>query len=490
VNGISHSPVFYFVKSLRAMNRHPIINGREVEGGAGIHPVLDPFDGSTVGSVTYATADQAASAIAAADHVFQFTRSQPVSTRAEVLARCSIGLGERKEPIAQLITQESGKPIDYARAEVDRAVYTFKIASEAAVHARDRTNVDLSGASNGLDRKAHYRYFPLGVILAITPFNFPLNLVAHKIAPAIAAGNTIVLKPAPQTPLTSFMLSDILAECGLIPGALNVVPCDNDVAETMVKHPLVKMVSFTGSAAVGWKLKTLAAKARVTLELGGNGMMIVDEIIDMNKLVKSIVMAAFNYAGQVCIGLQNLLVKRSLHEGLVEALLDAIKTIGIADPKQEGAIVGPMISSQAAEKVERWISDAVAKGAKRLSGEFRQPNFISPTILTEVPHDCDLWAEEAFAPILNVEPYDDLAEALRIVNQSRYGLQASIFTNDRAKIDMAYERLEVGAVIVNDTNNFRVDSMPYGGVKNSGFGREGVLYAMKEMSEMKLLIEK
>jgi acyl-CoA reductase-like NAD-dependent aldehyde dehydrogenase len=238
------------------------------------------------------------------------------------------------------------------------------------------------------------------------------------------------------------------------------------------------------------KLKTLAAKARVTLELGGNGMMIVDEIIDMNKLVKSIVMAAFNYAGQVCIGLQNLLVKRSLHEGLVEALLDAIKTIGIADPKQEGAIVGPMISSQAAEKVERWISDAVAKGAKRLSGEFRQPNFISPTILTEVPHDCDLWAEEAFAPILNVEPYDDLAEALRIVNQSRYGLQASIFTNDRAKIDMAYERLEVGAVIVNDTNNFRVDSMPYGGVKNSGFGREGVLYAMKEMSEMKLLIEK
>jgi len=470
--------------------RNPIIGGNTIVGEAGPREVIDPYDGSIVGEVTYVSRTQAESAITAAISAFERTRIQSSGERSDVLNKCSRALARDKEKIALLITRESGKPITYARAEVDRAVLTFAAAAEGARHARDGHVIDLSAAPNGAGRRASYQYFPLGVIVAITPFNFPLNLVAHKVAPAIASGNSIVLKPAPQTPLTSFALADILVESGLIPGALNVVPCENQVAETLVTHPEVKMVTFTGSTAVGWKLKALAAKARVTLELGGNGMIIVDEIEDIEKLVKQLSMAAFNYAGQVCIGLQNLLVRRSLYQGLLDKLLEAAKSLPVGDPKDAKVVVGPMISAQAAEKVDRWIAEAVSKGAKHLTGNFNSPKLIKPTILSNVPHVCEIWSDEAFGPILNVEAYDELSDAISIVNQSRYGLQAALFSNDLSKINRAYEQLEVGALIVNDTNNYRVDSMPYGGVKDSGLGREGVVFAMREMSEMKLLVEK
>ncbi len=469
--------------------RHLSINGKEAVGEAGRRSVVNPFDGTEVGSVTYASVAEASSAIELAHQAYLKVCKQPSSVRAEVLSTASRLLSIRKEEFAKLITLESGKPIDYARAEVDRAVYTFKIASEAATHARDGHVVDLSGASNGAGKQASYSFFPIGVVLAITPFNFPLNLVAHKLAPAIAAGNVIVLKPAPQTPLTAFLLSDVLVEAGLMSGALNVVPCENEIAEAMVRHPLTRMVSFTGSTVVGWKLKSLSGKARVTLELGGNGMTIIDEVDDIEKLVRSVSMAAFNYAGQVCIGLQNLLVHRKHYDRVVEALLAVASKLTVGDPKLSGTVVGPMISKGASEKVEKWISEAMAKGAVRFSGEYRAPNIITPTIMTHVDHSCDLWCEEAFAPILNIEAYDSFDDALATVNESRYGLQAGVFSKDRTNILKAFEVLEVGGVIVNETNNYRVDSMPYGGIKDSGFGREGVVYAMREMSEMKLLIE-
>jgi glyceraldehyde-3-phosphate dehydrogenase (NADP+) len=469
--------------------RHLVIGGEAVSGNAGERTVINPFDSSEVARVTYADRDQASSAIESAYQIFR-TKELSSKKRSDILAKASVMIHERKNEFASVIVKEAGKPIQYACAEVQRAAFTFLAASKVALDFDEPIIPDLKDAPNAVGRIVSYRYFPIGVLCAITPFNFPLNLVAHKLAPAIASGNTIVLKPAPQTPLTSFLLNDILKEAGLPDGWLNVVPCENDVAQSMVEDERVKMLSFTGSANVGWYLKSLIPKKKVTLELGGNGAVIVNEVTDIDSLIKSLVVSGYSYAGQVCISLQNLYIKDTFYDEVSARFVEAAKTVVVGNPLNEDTIVGPMIHPQAAEKAWGWVEDGIAKGATKLCGEFRTPNIITPTILENVPNDCNVSCEEVFAPIVALHKYSDIDEVTEKLNASRYGLQVGLFSSDKDVIDKLYDTLEVGGLIVGDTNTFRIDTMPYGGVKDSGYGREGVEFAMREMCEIKVLVQK
>jgi acyl-CoA reductase-like NAD-dependent aldehyde dehydrogenase len=469
---------------------HPIIGGKEIEGSAGLREVHSPHKGTLISCVSYADRAQMQSAIENSEHAFHFFRDEPPARRSRILQNASDLIKERKEEFALLITNESGKPITYSRIEVDRAIFTFSAAAKAALHASDNISPDLLGAPNAAGRIVTYRYFPIGVIAAITPFNFPLNLVAHKIAPAIASGNTIVLKPAPQTPLTAFLLAEILEQAGLPDGVVNVIPCENEVAEVLVTDERVKMLSFTGSAAVGWKLKSLVPKKKVALELGGNGSVIVDEVQDWDSLIKQLTVGAYYYAGQVCISLQNLYVKRTIYDEMVDRMVRASKAIIAADPMQEDTIVGPMISEDAAKKIKQWIDEAVSLGANLHCGNYLPPNYLTPTVLTDVSEKATISQEEAFAPALLISPYDDISKPIDKINSSRYGLQAALYSSDEKVIEQVYEELEVGGLIINDTNSFRIDTMPYGGTKDSGFGREGIEFAMREMSEIKVIVKR
>ena len=471
------------------MIQHPIINGKEVVGNAGERVVSNPFDNSQVGRVSYVDGAHASKAIDSAHSIFR-TVKLSCKERSNILEKVSALILERNHDITSIIVKEAGKPVQYARAEVERAAFTFLAASKAALRFDEPIMPDLLGALNANGRSVSYKYFPLGVLCAITPFNFPLNLVAHKVAPAIASGNTIVLKPAPQTPLTSFFLYDILKEARLPEGWLNVVPCENEVAQTIVEDERTKMLSFTGSANVGWHLKSLVPKKKVTLELGGNGAVIVDEVTDIDSLIKSLVVSGYSYAGQVCISLQNLYIKDTLYNEVTARFVDAAKNVIVGDPSNEDTIVGPMIHLQAAEKAWSWVEDAITNGATKLCGEFRTPNFITPTILENVPSDCSVSCREVFAPVVVLHKYSDINNVIEELNTSRYGLQAGLFSSNREVIEKVYNTLEVGGLIVGDTNTFRIDTMPYGGVKDSGYGREGVEFAMREMCEIKVLVEK
>lgn len=471
------------------MIKHPIIHGAEVQGNSGEYIVLNPFDSSVAGIVTLADAVQAIRAIESADTTFENVKLTSVE-RSDILFRASELLFRYREDIASLIVKEAGKPIQYAVAEVERATFTFLASSKAALTYDEPYYPDLLGAKNIHDKKVSYRYFPLGVMCAITPFNFPLNLVAHKVAPAIASGNTIVLKPSPQTPFTSLLLADILKEAGLPDGWLSVIPCENDVAETIICDDRVKMVSFTGSADVGWYIKSLIPKKHVTLELGGNGAVIVDAVDDIDTLVKQLTSAAFSYAGQICISLQNLYIRDSLYESVRKRFVENAKHIDVGDPMSKTTVVGPMINTNSAVKAWNWVQDAIEKGAKKLCGEFKIPNFITPTILENVPAESRICCEEIFAPVVILHEYSDIDLLITQLNSSRYGLQTGVFTTDKVVVDKLYNNLEVGGMIVGDTNTFRIDTMPYGGVKDSGYGREGVEFAMREMSQIKVLVER
>ena len=472
------------------MIHHPIIGRIEVEGADGMRDVRNPHSGNSIGQISYADSGQMRFAIEDSTKIFQSFRGLSGENRSIILRSTSEILAERKGSLAELITSESGKPITFSRIEVDRAAFTFAASAKLALHYDDDITPDLLGAPNAAGRRVTYCYFPLGVIAAITPFNFPLNLVAHKVAPAIAAGNVVILKPSPQTPLTAFALYDIMMEAGLPIGVLKVIPCENDVAEALVTDAHIKMLSFTGSAFVGWKLKALVPKKKVALELGGNGCAIIDEIKDWDSLVNSLVLAAYYYAGQVCISLQKLYVRREFYDEMLDKLVRASKAMMAGDPKLDETIVGPMISEAAALKVKGWIDEAVALGATLHCGNYLPPNYLTPSVLTDVPESAMISSEEAFATVLIIEPYDKISEAIAGINSSRYGLQTALFSDDVKAIDFAYNQLEVGGLIVNDTNTFRIDAMPYGGVKDSGFGREGIEFAMKEMSEIKVLVRR
>lgn len=425
-------------------------------------------------------------AVVAAVRGFETTRLLPSWRRAEILRKTAEGLGRRKDELARTITEENAKPIRLSRAEVDRAALTFTAAAEEAKRIGGEVlPLDLTPSSEG--RVGLVRRLPLGPVLGIAPFNFPLNLVAHKVAPAIAAGNTIVLKPSSATPRIALLLGEILLEAGMTPGMANILPCPAATAERLAADDRFKLLTFTGSPAVGWALKAKAGRKRVALELGGNAAVIVHEDADLALAAERCAAGGFAYAGQVCISVQRVYLHEGIAGDFTARLLERTSKLVVGDPFDEKTDLGPMIDDAAAARAEAWIEEAVAGGAQRLCGGRRNGRVLPPTILEGVPRSSKLHAEEAFAPVVNLYRYRDYDEALREVNASAYGLQAGVFTRDVGRLLRAQRDLELGAVIANDVPSWRLDTMPYGGEKESGLGREGVKYAVEEMTRPSLL---
>ncbi len=462
------------------------IAGATVESSR-VDEVRSPYDGERVGRVPLADEAQREAAVAAAVEAFEETRALPRYRRAEICAAIAAGIRKRRKELAETIARESGKPIRYARGEVDRAVLTFTLAAEEAKRlGGEIVPIDIEPRAEGYT-SLYYR-FPIGPVLGITPFNFPLNLVAHKLAPAIAAGCPLVLKPPQQAPITSLKLAEIAYEAGLPPKAFSVVHCTVEVGEPMVRDDRFKLLSFTGSAAVGWRLKSIAGKKRVLLELGGNAGVIVHSDADLDWAVERTAVGGYAYAGQTCISVQRVLVHRPVYERFRDALAERVGALKVGDPMDEDTVVGPLIEERHAERVVSWIEEARRGGAQVLVGGRREGSLVWPTVLAETRPDMKVECEEIFGPVVTVRPYDDFRAAVRIVNDSPYGLQAGVFTHDIRLIHYAYRNLEVGGVIVNDHPTLRVDNWPYGGVKDSGLGREGVRYALQEMTEIRALV--
>jgi acyl-CoA reductase-like NAD-dependent aldehyde dehydrogenase len=426
-------------------------------------------------------------ATAAATRAFRETSQLSRAARSQMLGRAAATIERSAEDLAETVRIEAGKPIALARWEVARCLNTFTLAAEEAKRfTGELIPADILPRYEGY--RSLYERFPLGPILGITPFNFPSNLVAHKIAPALAAGNSVVVKPAPQTPLSALKLAEIVQGAGAPRGAVNVVLCSNERAGGMVRDERFKMLSFTGGARTGWQLKSAAGKKKVTLELGGNAGLIVCADVDLRAAAKKAAFGGFAYAGQACISVQRILVERRGYDEFLQALLDETKALGVGDTADPHTVVGPMINRETADRVMAWVDEARARGARILSGDERSGNLIRPMVVVDVEPTMKISCEEVFGPVVTVEPYDDFAEAIARVNDSPYGLQAGVFTHDQRRIERAFRGLEVGAVLINETSYFRIDNYPYGGVKDSGFGREGVRYAMESMTEPKVLV--
>ncbi len=448
--------------------------------------VRSPYDGELVAVVHRAGPEQIEAAIAGATRAFQATRHMPAWQRSEALAAISAGIAAQREDLARTMALEAGKPIQAARGEVDRAVFTFKVASEETRRIYGEI-VPLDWIPGLEGREAHVRQVPLGPVAGISPFNYPLNLVAHKVAPALAAGDAIVLRPASQTPLSALKLAAIVQESAFPEGAFSVVPSSTSDAAPLVEDERIRLLTFTGSPAVGWALKGRAGRKRVTLELGGNAGVIVHKDADLGFAAERVTWGGFQYAGQSCVSVQRVYVHEDVYDAFKEALIPMVERLTIGDPLDESTDVGPVIDVGAAERIGAWVAEASAGGARLLTGGEGRGNLWPPTVLEEVRASMKVCAQEVFAPMIGLYRYADVGEAIRAVDDSDFGLQAGLFTNDWRVIRQAFDSLEVGGLNVNDVSTFRVDHMPYGGVKQSGAGREGLRYAIQEMSEMKLL---
>ncbi len=465
------------------------VAGRRIEDGE-IAWVTDPWSGERIAPVVLATREQAERAAQAAADAFEATRRMASFARRRLLKEITRRITVAREELANLITRESGKPKTLARFEVDRAIVTFGLGAEEAVRIGGEV-VPLDVTESASAYRGHWQRVPRGPVLAVTPFNFPLNLVAHKVAPALACGAPVVLKPAPQTPLTALRLAEIIRESGAPPDTLQVVPCTNDVAETLVRSDAFAVLSFTGSDKVGWHLKSIAGKKHVLLELGGNAACIVhDDTPNLAQVAAVLCASAFNYAGQVCIKTQRLYVQRSIAERLLSELVPRACAYEPQDPKSATSAIGPMIDEPAAARVQQWIDDARKAGAHPLAYGTRTGNRLPATVLRfdDDGRGQKVVEEEAFGPVLDVFVYDEFGDALRMAGATRYGLQAGIFTDSLSRVREAFDRLDVGAIIVNDVPSVRVDAMPYGGRRDSGIGREGVRYAIEEMTDRKMLV--
>lgn len=455
------------------------------------YQVRYPYNNEVVATVARAGEKEIDAAIASAANAFPRTRRLTRAQRSEILAAISRGVSERRSELERAITLCTGKPIDYSRGEVSRTVGVFALAAEEVKRfGGEYEPLDFDplhpGAVGIVER------FPLGPISAIAPFNFPLNLVAHKVAPAIAGGNTVVVKPPPQCPAPSLMLAELACEAGLPPGAFNVVSADPPLAERLVTDDRIRMLSFTGSAKVGWSLKAKAApQCRVALELGGNGGLIVDEDADLAHAASRAARGAFVHAGQVCISVQRVFVHRKVYPSFLKLMVDATEKLGVGDPMDDKTLVGPMITPQAADRVMQWIEEAKSAGAGILTGHRREGLVVWPTIveLRDRTHrGLRVWCEEVFGPVATVEPIDSFEEGIAATNDSPYGLQAGVFTHNLEHAYAAFREIDAGAVIVGDTGVFRVDTYPFGGTKGSGIGREGVRWAMEAMTDPKILV--
>jgi acyl-CoA reductase-like NAD-dependent aldehyde dehydrogenase len=469
----------------------PWIAGRSVGArGRRLETVRSPFDGRALARIGIATGADLDAAITAARGAFAELKRWPRHARRDLLDRVARAITADRRGLAALLAADCGKPVTQALGEVDRAAQTFSFAAdEARRFGGEFVPMDVDPRADGLTGLV--QRFPVGPISAISPFNFPLNLLAHKLAPALAVGTAVVVKPPPQAPLSAFRLAWILADCGAPAGACNVLPMDVAVAERLATDPAFALLSFTGSARVGWHLKSVAGKKKVVLELGGNAAAVVHEDApDLDWVAERLALGAFAYAGQVCIKVQRILVHRSVWRRFVRRFLEASAALKTGDPADPKTVVGPMIDAGALDRVQAWVREGEAAGARVLLRGRRRGSLLRPTVLTNVTPRMKVESEEIFGPVATLTPYRDWTAALARVNRSVYGLQAGIFTADLRRALAAFATLEVGGVIVNDFPTLRVDHYPYGGVKDSGFGREGVRYAMEEMSEPRMLVLK
>ena len=462
------------------------LSGKWLEEGTPLE-IRAPYDGTPLAEVIQATREHAERAIDAASRAFGSTRRLPAFERQRVLRSIAQQIISRKQEFANTLAQEAGKPLKAARTEVERAIFTFTVAAEETTRIPgEYLSLDWQQFTAG--RWGIVRRFPLGPVAGITPFNFPLNLVAHKVAPAIASGCPIIIKPAPQTPLTSRLLAETVEQAGLPDGAFNVLPLSIEDAGLLVTDDRIKLISFTGSAPVGWEIKRRAGKKKVVLELGGNAGVIVHSDSDLAWAAERCVAGGFSYAGQTCISVQRILVERPSLKKFTDLLVQGVSKLRIGDPMDDTTDLGPLIRESDAVRATEWVQEAVQDGATLLCGGKRHGSVMEPTVLTGTRPDMKVNCQEIFAPVVTIEPYDDFALALRQINESPYGLQAGVFTRDASRIFQAYEELEVGGVIAGDVPSFRIDHMPYGGVKDSGLGREGIRYAIEDMTEPKLLV--
>ncbi len=471
-----------------ATRPHPIFLAGRWLASPDLLEVANPARPNEPAGATYnATAEQYEEAVLAAISAFETTRHLPAYERGAILRNISAGIRERREELGRLVTLESGKPIRDALVEVDRAVLTFRLGAEEAERLTGETiPLDLMASSRG--RLGITRRFPLGPIAAISPFNFPLNLAAHKLAPAIAAGNSIVLKPPSKCPLTMLTVAEIVEKSGVPEGAVSILPMTRAQGDHMVEDERFKLLTFTGSPSVGWRMKERAGKKRVVLELGGNAGVIVDASASLKWAVKRSLVGAFSYAGQVCISVQRMFIHRSIHDAFLERFIAGARELKVGDPLDPETQLGPMVDEQAAQRTERWVREAEELGGKVLLGGRAEGAFFPPTVLVDTPTRAQVCSNEAFAPLVVVFPFDDIGDAIAQVNDSFYGLQTGIFTNDLANSWRAFNELEVGGVIVNDVPTYRIDHMPYGGVKDSGLGREGLRWAIEDMTELRLMV--
>jgi len=467
---------------------HPIyLAGRWAESPRRLE-VDDPaHPGVLAGSTFLATEEQYELAAAAAVGGFEAMKALPTYERAAALRRISEGIAARSEELAALISRESGKSIRDARVEAERGVLVFRLAAEEAERLGGETMpLDIGPAHKG--RHALTRRFPIGPVAGISPFNFPLNLAAHKVAPALAAGCSIVLKPPSRDPLTMLVVAEIIDEAGLPEGAVSVLPMDRTLGDRLVEDERFKLLSFTGSPEVGWRMKARAGKKPVVLELGGNAGAIVDAGADLEWAVKRMLVGAFAFSGQVCISVQRLLVHEQVWEPFMERFVAGAAALRTGDPLDPETEIGPMVDADAVGRTQEWVAEAVADGAQVLTGGQAEGLFFRPTVMVNATRSSQVCSEEAFAPLVVAFPFSDIEEAFTEVNASRFGLQAGVFTNDLAHAWRAFETLDVGGVVINDVPTYRVDHMPYGGIKESGIGREGLRWAIEDMTELKLMV--
>jgi acyl-CoA reductase-like NAD-dependent aldehyde dehydrogenase len=449
--------------------------------------VTNKYSGEIAYRCALADAGTVDRAIAAATMAFEETRRMPGYARQAVLKHVISRVEQRREELARTVAIEAGKPIKDSRGEVTRLIDTFQVAAEESVRiGGELMPLDISPRAKGYD--GLWRRFPIGPCAFITPFNFPLNLVAHKVAPAIAIGCPFVLKPASATPISALILAEILAETDWPKSAFSVLPCKTQSAQALITDERIKLLSFTGSPQVGWAMKSQAGKKKVVLELGGNAACIVDEGADVPAVADRLIVGAFYQSGQSCISVQRIVAHESVYDALRMELRERAEKLVAGDPLDERTFLGPLISQPDAERIEQWVDEAISGGAKILCGGKRHGAFYEATILENVDPRMKVSCVEAFGPVATLQPFSDFTDAIRIANDSVFGLQAGVFTNKLQHAFQAFNELEVGGVIVNDIPSFRVDNMPYGGIKDSGFGREGVRFAIEEMTEIKLMV--
>ncbi len=460
--------------------------GGEWRGSNDVMEVRFPYDGSLVDAVSMASPADMEDAMAAAVEGYEITRKLPSHRRSEILTNMAALLRERFEEVVETMILEGGKNRKTAVGETARALETLKVSAEEARRIGGEVfSIDWTAA--GENRQGFTRRQPVGTVLGITPFNYPVNLACHKIGPAIAAGNPIIIKPAEKTPLSSILLAEIVLEAGFPPAAFSLLNAWGPNTEIMVTDPRVAMISFTGSGAVGWMLKSKAGQKKVTLELGGNAGVLVHKDADLADAASQAAAGAFANAGQNCISVQRLLIQRDVFEDFTDRFVEQVGALQVGDPRDPAVDIGPMISLRDAERAEAWVNEARGAGASVLLGGAREGTMFQPTVMTETAPDMRVNCEEVFAPIVTVSPYESWDDAVALINDSPYGLQAGVFTSDIKRVMDAWDRVEVGGLHINSVSTFRVDHMPYGGVKASGYGREGIKYAIEDMTELRLM---